>query len=494
MRIRYHKNLEVSEFRESLTRVPKNLVDCSKLEKELTLRNGAYWTAFEAGLSPQGESEIVMFHDAGSYYLVPRHYSPPFLAGKPVDPPQGGSPPEGGRERKNSSIFASSSPEGRRGSNLNQYKYANNSIILRTRAHVHARERQQEAISSLIADRDDKILVIRCGGGKTVISLLAAVQGGRAPVLVVVHTNALADQWEARINQFLDLEPEDVGRVQGSREDWQGRKIVVAMLQTLVRRKFSEAFYRYFDLVVFDECHRLGAEGFSKACSMFPCERWGLSATITRSDGNDLVFRLHLGDACFVDLEQPLKPRVFFVHTEIDVPISKFINRMGKVAMSPLTTWISDHEKRNKLISRKLEQAAASGRKILVLGERLVQLHEMYESLPVASKGIHVGSSHRRERREALTKQVVFATQQIAKEGLDQPDLDTLFILVPFGGEGRLQQSLGRILRESPGKKSPMALIFVDNAGILDSLARRMERWCDGQGYEVKHVRAWKGD
>ena len=224
-----------------------------------------------------------MFHDAGSYYLVPRHYSPPFLAGKPVDPPWF-SPSEGkknssicilspegrrgsnlirfnsiynilktraharthariyahtraysrqleegmerkdsiaspvgrARERKNSSILAFSSPEGRRGSNLNQYKYANNSIILRTRAHVRARERQQEAISSLIADRDDKILVIRCGGGKTVISLLAAVQGGRAPVLVVVHTNALADQWEARINQFLDLEPEDVGRVQAA--------------------------------------------------------------------------------------------------------------------------------------------------------------------------------------------------------------------------------------------------------------------------------------
>jgi superfamily II DNA or RNA helicase len=77
----------------------------------------------------------------------------------------------------------------------------------------------------------------------------------------------------------------------------------------------------------------------------------------------------------------------------------------------------------------------------------------------------------------------IFATFQLAREGLDKPKLDTLYICTLFGNPNDLQQSWGRIQREYAGKKQPVVRVFVDS-GIST---------CAKQGRDLKRfLRAMK--
>jgi superfamily II DNA or RNA helicase len=329
-----------------------------------------------------------------------------------------------------------------------------------------------------LKDREDKILSLACGRGKTVCALLAAAEGGRFPVLVVVHTEPLMDQWRKSIQKFLAITPDKIGIIQQDKKDCQEKEIAVAMLHTLVLRKYDEDFYKYWNLIIFDEVHKLGAETFSRACSQFVQERWGLSATVDRADGMDMIFRLHLGGVYYKELSQDLKPTLYFVHTPFSVDSFRYINGWtGRVNIPKLLTALSELPERNEFILKHIHDTVLEGRTILVLGDRLLQLRKLHAACNAEHKSLLIGAMKPAERLEALNAQVVFASQQLAKEGLDRPAFDTLFILAPFADAARMQQSIGRILRSFEGKKEPFVFVIVDDVPVLQALSRKMQKW-----------------
>jgi superfamily II DNA or RNA helicase len=443
----------------ALLHVPKEAVDAEKLKADLTVPNGAYWSALSAGVSTNLEPHIELFQETETEFAVPRHYKVEFT--------------------KEVKVLDRRPAAAQLGFELSH------TIELRDAV-------QEEASNALTSDLDDKILSLSCGKGKTVVSLHGATEAKRFPLLVVVHTNALMDQWRDQIEKFIrrtDGEPLKVGHIQAGVADWKGCAVAVAMLHSLCLKEYPPEFYNYWRHVIFDEAHRLGANMFSMAASQFACPRWGLSATHQREDKMDKVFKLHLGKVCYQNLEQPLKPKVYFISTGISVNLTRYIFRRGKVNLSKMTTDLADNEQRTQLIQFWVDKAYKDGRTILVLGERLSQLHALYEGCSASSKSLHVGDMDSVERREALKCKVVFATQQLAKEGLDRPAFDTLFILHPFGGEGRLQQSIGRILRIHDEKKEPRVLVFEDNVGIVQALANKMRKHLRSMGFEARNVK-----
>jgi len=71
----------------------------------------------------------------------------------------------------------------------------------------------------------------------------------------------------------------------------------------------------------------------------------------------------------------------------------------------------------------------------------------------------------------AATRHLILATFQMAQEGLDIPDLDTLFLVTP---KGDVVQAVGRILRKHDGKKAPMVIDILDNdIPLCVSLAKK---------------------
>ena len=64
---------------------------------------------------------------------------------------------------------------------------------------------------------------------------------------------------------------------------------------------YDEDIFNDFGFVVYDECHHLGAETFSKALLNTNFKyTLGLSATPKRADGLTKVFQWQLGDICYL--------------------------------------------------------------------------------------------------------------------------------------------------------------------------------------------------
>ena len=64
-------------------------------------------------------------------------------------------------------------------------------------------------------------------------------------------------------------------------------------------------------------------------------------------------------------------------------------------------------------------------------------------------------------------KKYLFATYSLAKEGLDIPRLERLFLATPKNDYAVITQSIGRIARIFAGKEDAIAYDFVDNIPYL---------------------------
>ena len=117
-----------------------------------------------------------------------------------------------------------------------------------------------------------------------------------------------------------------------------------------------------------------------------------------------------------------------------------------------------------------MEHLAVEDRPALVLGDRLEQLQRLSGELDGIMDGVEYisGQSSRKAREEALGRmksgdsRVLFATYSLAKEGLDIPRLEHLYLITPHRDKVAVQQSVGRIMRPHEGKCKPIVYDFVD--------------------------------
>jgi superfamily II DNA or RNA helicase len=86
------------------------------------------------------------------------------------------------------------------------------------------------------------------------------------------------------------------------------------------------------------------------------------------------------------------------------------------------------------------------------------------------------------ERQRMLkTKDVIFSIMKYGREGLDKPDLDTVFLCEPMSQKNVLQQVMGRALRELVGKSQPVFIVLEDDIGPMIGMCQVLR----------KHLREW---
>lgn len=334
------------------------------------------------------------------------------------------------------------------------------------------------------------ILFAPCGKGKTVMGLEIARRMGRK-TLVLVHKTFLVEQWVERAQAFLP--DAKIGFWQRDQLPAEDDDIVIGMVQSICnpRRQYDPAMYAQFGLLLADETHRYAAPMWQDAIKMFPAAyRVGLTATPERKDNMQDVFLLHIGPIVYRMNAHSRAPTIFRVDTGAQITMPK-TKRDGSENTAAIVTRISEVHSRTLIIVEYAVRAANTGRRVLILTERVKHAQQMLALVSPRlqdgmSAALYIGDTSEAQRRAAADCEVIIGSYAMAQEGLDIPHLDTLLLATP---KTSVTQSVGRILRDAPDKKDPVVLDFVDEqidlCGAYWGARRRLYLSLD---YKVRYV------
>jgi hypothetical protein len=289
--------------------------------------------------------------------------------------------------------------------------------------------------------------------------------------LIVVHKEFLANQWKERIEQFCP--GASIGRIQQDVFDVE-KDFVIAMIQTLCSRENAIGAFDSFGLVIVDEAHHIGAAAFSQSMFKF-CPKYtlGLTATPERKDGLTRILYWFMGPEFFSvrrkDQTGVQVVRVPFDHPRFreGVPVSRF----GKINMAAMVTELTELDERNTMILGHVRACLSENRRILILTDRREHCFWFAQQFKEDVCGLYIGGMSEPELALSASKKVVIATFSMAAEGLDIPILDTVVLATP---KSDVVQAVGRILRETPGKRNaPRIIDIIDHWSVFFSMFRK---------------------
>ena len=340
------------------------------------------------------------------------------------------------------------------------------------------------------------LISLKCGGGKTVLALYI-ISMLKKKTIVVVHKDFLMTQWRDRITQFLPNAK--IGKIQQNTIDIENKDIILAMVQSLSQKEYDPNVFSSFGLAVFDECHHLGAEVFSKSMAKVASKYMlGLSATPDRKDGLRKVFEWYIGPMVYSSKSDKnidyIETRIYeymnddYQYSKID----KIHTKNGpKPCMPRMINNISDCIHRNNFINDLIKTEYEKGRKLLVLGDRREYLNRtekwIKENINTNIVGQYVGGMKPAELRDSQEKDIILGTYSMASEGMDIPKLNTIFLASP---KSDVVQSVGRILREKAEvrKFHPLVIDFLDihpNLSVFNKQCDKRITFYKKNNYEI---------
>jgi len=353
---------------------------------------------------------------------------------------------------------------------------------------------QEEAIKCVMKALRDPcktgaILCLGCGFGKTVVAI-KIMSLIRKKTLVVVHKDFLLQQWKERIGEFLP--GTKVGTIKAKTIDVQDKDVVIASLQSLSMKEYSEDLFNDFGFAIFDECHHTSAEVFSQALRKL-CIKYtlGLTATPKRKDGLTKVFLHHLGDIEYSSGKRKDNMRVIFKEFySIDPLYSKeYLLYSKKPNIARMLTNICDYQPRTDFIVDILCDILKDepDRKCLVLTDRRDQVENLAAKLKGRSieVGLYYGGMKDKDLKESETKRVIVGSYSYVSEGFDVKALNTLLLASP---KTDVVQIVGRILREKPEERAhtPLVIDIVDAFSVFPNQGKRRMTYYKSCKYDVE--------
>lgn len=430
---------------------PKGEVDVGELEGRFT-----FSSKFDEG------KEISLLHRTKSWVGIPRHYygmdKLDAMAGRVIDL----------RQRGTSLLFEMKKPLWE----------------------------EQEKIINQVAVRLEKgytgiIIEAPAGSGKTILGMKSMQLVG-CTTLIVVPRSTLVYQWRARLLEFTSLMEREIGIVEGTNVRWRGTKVVCALVHTLALDRLGTEFKRRFGLALFDEVDRsVPPQTFAPVVGLFPSwYRIGMTATVDRKDGLDVIFKYHIGETRVGSSrsENVMKPKVLRVlYTRSSGSVWRGSKKMNRRGM--LISKLAENPHRNAVLCEYIKLMLQSGRRCVVISDRKEQLVSLSEVL-TGSNGIdrkEIGfyvrelRGKKKSQRElecvGRTCSIILATYGMFAVGTDIQDMAGLVFATP---QSDIRQSAGRIERILEGKKDPVIVDLVDYA-YPDAL-----NWANARNAEYK--------
>ena len=334
------------------------------------------------------------------------------------------------------------------------------------------------------------ILKSKPGSGKTQMGI-ALIKCLRRRALWLCHTQDLLKQSMDRAKQYMN--PDIIGTITEGKVNI-GIGVTFATVQTMANLELTQ--YRdYWDVVIVDECHRVSASAstftrYEKVLNHLAARhKYGLSATPERSDGLIKATFALLGNVAYEVPDDAVSDRTMSVKirpVETDFEIDdECLNDDGTINYTKLIEALTTDVDRNATIAGCI--LAEYKHSCLILSDRLSQLEELMGMLSpemrkyaVFINGKMQSKKAKAEREQAIEdmrtgkKKYLFASYSLAKEGLDVPRLDRLFLASPCKYSAIITQAVGRVQRTFEGKETPVVYDFVDvNVGFCQGAYKK---------------------
>lgn len=338
---------------------------------------------------------------------------------------------------------------------------------------------QEKAVETL-SESIGGVLQSKAGSGKTQMGIALIAALGRKS-LWLTHTKDLLNQSRDRAAQYLDKSL--FGEITEGRVNI-GTGITFATVQTLAKQDLS-LLRNEFDVIIIDECHRVAGTPtaitqFGKVLSAFNAPyKFGLSATVHRADGLIGTMFAYLGKIAYTVPDEAVADKVMTVNIQrVNTGVhisSECQDTDGTLIYTKLIDYLAEKATRNCQIGMNL--ADNSEHYNLILSDRISHLETLMSMLPsemcVMIDGSMTSKKGKALREQALEdmrsgkKHYLFATYRLAKEGLDIPRLDRLYLTTPQKDYAVIVQCVGRVARTFEGKEQPLVYDYVDSIDYL---------------------------
>lgn len=345
---------------------------------------------------------------------------------------------------------------------------------------------QEKAVTEALRHKNG-ILVMPCGSGKTNcgIEIIRRVKG---KALWLTHTQELLTQSMSRAKSIFDLPDTCYGTITAGKVNI-GTHITFATVQTMCKIDL-DAHKNDFDIIIIDECqHLVGTptritQFYKVVNSLSARYKIGLTATPKRADGLERAMFALCGDViCEIDksaiADYVCPVRVEKVYTGYTPDVDNILDGDGTLNYAKLVDDLIHNEKRFNFVLSEIEKLPKS-EPILVLANRVEYLSHLNNAY--GGRSLFLSAlTKKMERKEALEAlnngdiDCLFATYQLAKEGLDVPKLRYVVFATPEKNEVTVIQSAGRVGRKAEGKEYGTVIDFVDDFSVYKNWSKKRD-------------------
>ena len=371
------------------------------------------------------------------------------------------------------------------------------------------RAEQIPAAEALLKHRNG-VLSATTAFGKTVIAAYLIGQR-KVNTLVLVHTQALLNQWKVSLSEFLKLnevlpelpkkrgrkkERSLIGQLGGTKNTLSGF-VDIAIIQSLISGEEVRELVRDYGMVIVDECHHVSAVSFERVMKEVNAKYvYGLTATPTRQDGHQPIIHMQCGPIRHqVDAKEQAQKRAFDHYL---LPRFTTYRSVADKGIAAVYKDLAENEMRNAYVIKDVHEALSNGRTPIILTERREHVLLLADRLTGHCKNVITlfGTASPKQRKETMDALqavpeneplVIVATGKYVGEGFDYPRLDTLFLALPIAWKGKVAQYAGRLHRNHPGKQEVQIYDYVDiHVPMLDKMYQKRLKGYAAIGYRVK--------
>ena len=292
--------------------------------------------------------------------------------------------------------------------------------------------------------------------------------------LIIIDTLNILEQWKGEILKHTNLTENDIGLIKGDKFDVENKRFIMTTPQTLASKIKNNLinFYSIFrdigiDLIIFDECHKMGIK-FASSSLLFNTKNvLGLSATPYNPHEKDILIKGIFNEVIVRYGEYDFQPTIKFIKYE-----SGLGDRYGKRVRY---LWDTQFIQARSIYNSKLHESESwinniynitkmeveSGNRIILICMTKIQLNFICKFLE--DKGITATKLYS-EKHDVDKSQdnVIVATYKYASHAFDYKELSRLILTVPLMGKKSLIQTIGRIVRRSPGKIDAIVYDLID--------------------------------